>query len=259
MPSLTRALRGAVLRAGCEVVSESPDVGGLACSCPDTQAKVDLLNSIALLSACDPEIASFALSLRRGWREDRAFAAGVVAWTQKHVRWIEEPGERFQAPRLTLSSRLGDCDCSAMLIAALCLATGLSARVVGLADQNGDGIHAAAQVELEGRWIWAEASVADLPLGSDPRDVMRDPLARPAGMAAAPGRTTGDDVRDALQPYGLDLNTVIVGGSAVAGGVVGAATGAKGPTLGRTLGGAAIGAGVAMGGLLAFFVLGGGP
>jgi len=247
------------MRAGCDVLSENENVGGLECSCPDTQSKVDLLNGIALLSATDPEIAGFALSLRRGWRKDAEFAAGVVGWTQKHIRWIEEPGERFQAPRLTLSSGIGDCDCSAMLIAALCLATGLRARVVGLADENGNGIHAAAQVELGGRWVWAEASVADLPLGSDPRDVMRDPLARPAGMAAAPGRTTGDDVRDALQPYGLTLGTVIVGGSAVAGGVVGAATGAKGPTLGRTLGGAAIGAGVAMGGLLAFFVLGGGP
>lgn len=186
LPDLTRALIRAIANAGCQVTSVQWAVGGVQCDCPDVQSKVDLLQEIALLSATDPVIVSLGLALRRGWPDDASFAKGTLRWVQTNIRWVEEEGERFQLPRLTISKKEGDCDCSALVFCALCMATGLRCQMVGLVDDNGDGIHAAPRVDGRaiGRseeWVFAEGSIKDAPLGRDPRDILAAGGGIPAG------------------------------------------------------------------------------
>jgi len=120
-------------------------------------------------------IASLALELRGHAEDDASFAALVVRWVQRNVRWVREPGERFAVARATVRAGVGDCDCTAILVAALLLAGGLEARLVALKGESGDLVHGLAQALIPSvGWMWADASIPS-PFGTDPRTVGRLP------------------------------------------------------------------------------------
>jgi len=153
---------------GCVVRGVDHAAGAVELSCPDVQRKVDLLNGIAAVSAEDPYVAATALHLRQAWPNDAELAIHLAAWVAEAVRWIDEPGERFQLAGVTLRSRTGDCDCSAVVVVALLLALGLEAEVRGYVDAHGEGIHACGAVKLDGRWYHCEATNRNVSFGDDP-------------------------------------------------------------------------------------------
>lgn len=136
---------------------------------------VDVLQGFAEHAAQHPGVASLALRLRGAYPADEAFAAGLLAWVQTNIRWLEEPGERFTLPHVTLQRRVGDCDDLATLTVAIALAGGLTARVVAIADEQADGqvagTHACAQVLLLGEWRWVESSWPTARVNDDPRAI----------------------------------------------------------------------------------------
>jgi transglutaminase-like putative cysteine protease len=161
---------------GC-TVRHDRKAGALEVQAPDLQTKVELLHAVAEVSSHDALVASVAMMLRACWPLDDEFALGVPRWVASTIRWIEEPGERFQLARVTLESCRGDCDCSAALVAAIFLAAGMEAEVRGY-ERNGNGIHAAAAVKVAGVWRHAEATNPAARLGDDPAVLLEQGMIR---------------------------------------------------------------------------------
>lgn len=166
---VTEAIKQIARWAGCEAVEVDARSGACMVHCADQQTIVDFWNELMRFSSEDPKLAAFALEFRAGGVSDRTFMRRLVHWTQTHVVWKREPGERFQLPRVTIKTLIGDCDCSALFIGAAALAGGVPARLVALKNANNDLAHGVAQVDL-GTWTWAEGSMR-VPLGTDPLSV----------------------------------------------------------------------------------------
>jgi len=165
------------LRAGCRVTSVDEEAGACMVECPNERAKVELLNEAAHATAELPLIASAALQLqmgRTGPRREREIADRIVDYVQTHVAWVDEPAERFQLGDVTLLAKVGDCDCHAILVAGLLLASGIDAEACGITDEpTGDpkqvSRHACARALFaDGAVVWCETSVR-VPMGTDPR------------------------------------------------------------------------------------------
>jgi len=166
------AVTSGALEMGCILRGTDVAAGALELDCPDVAAKVELLNLLARVSAHDPYVAGCALALRGVYPDDAELAAGVPRWVAHAIRWIDEPGERFQLAGVTLRSLTGDCDCSAVVVAALFLALGLGAEVRGYVDEQGNGIHACAAVLLNGTWWHAEATSKSARFGDNPAELL---------------------------------------------------------------------------------------
>lgn len=71
----------------------------------------------------DPAIARKAVSILKAAgaevRDYKAQWAALLAWVQKNIYYVNEPGERFQSPQYTLTEKHGDCDDLAILLASL--------------------------------------------------------------------------------------------------------------------------------------------
>lgn len=76
-------------------------------------------------------------------------------------------GEWLQTGRET-ASRGGDCEDLSALFVALCGAAGVVARMVWISQRHAPQDHVAAQVLLDGRWRWADASIRGARLGESP-------------------------------------------------------------------------------------------
>ena len=72
----------------------------------------------------------------------------IMQYVQKNISYISDPvGEDYWAPpRDTLLARAGDCDDQALLVASMCLAIGIPARVRIVLDKNGRNGHAFAEI-----------------------------------------------------------------------------------------------------------------
>lgn len=117
---------------------------------PDWQAVVGLGSLMSLDAAeYDPEIVRLAMLL--------GDAPRALAWVQSHVEWRDEPGERLVYPSTTLHRLAGDCDDSAMLVAALTAALGYPSALVACTI-NGEPVHGVAAVCLgdSSSWLWAD-------------------------------------------------------------------------------------------------------
>ncbi len=159
---------------GCNAVSVDAARGYVSVECKNQQAIVNFWDGLAELASEDPYIADLALQLRRPGDSDETFAASVLSFVQNAVQWIREPGERFQLPRVTLRSGVGDCDCTAIVVTAILRAGGVNARCVAIQDGRGDLAHGVSQADLRRGWTWADASIP-YPLGTNPLDVGRLP------------------------------------------------------------------------------------
>ena len=82
--------------------------------------KLAMLRQIVLQYGRDPRVAQLAIKICRQAgakpREYRKQAQALLAWVQKNIYYVNEPGERLQSPLYTLKSGLGDCDDLAILL-----------------------------------------------------------------------------------------------------------------------------------------------
>ena len=85
-------------------------------------------------------------SLNQTW--DLSFVDAIMKYVQKNISYISDPvGDDYWAPpKDTLLARAGDCDDQALLVASMCLAVGIPARVRIVLDSNGQQGHAFAEV-----------------------------------------------------------------------------------------------------------------
>lgn len=95
-----------------------------------------------------------------------AAARAIQKSVQQWIRFVQEPKEKFQAARVTMRTREGDCDCQARLVAALAGALGIPWDLVffegwdPVAGQNVP-IHAVTKLQdSDGTWQWAETTLA---------------------------------------------------------------------------------------------------
>jgi len=178
------ALQRAAARSGCKVralvrgpafveviggisrivtdVGEVATLGDVECS--DGWGAARLLLSLALEDSRTPGARTLAGQLRAG-RGDVAFAKAVHAYVSR-IPFIRERGEIFQSGAVTIGRDAGDCDDHFRLAYALGVAGGLRAALGIL--HHGDSApiekqgpaHAVALFFVDGRWTWAETTVA---------------------------------------------------------------------------------------------------
>ena len=85
-------------------------------------------------------------SIERTW--DIRFADSIMKYVQQNITYASDPvGMDYWAPPAdTLQARAGDCDDQALLIASMCLAIGIPARLRIVCNQNGANGHAFAEI-----------------------------------------------------------------------------------------------------------------
>lgn len=152
-----------------------------------------------------------------------AAARAIQANVQQWIRFVHEPLEKFQAARVTMRTREGDCDCQARLVAALAGALGIPWDLVffegwdPVAGQNVP-IHAVTKLQDSGgTWQWAETTLAadygEEPyaalarLGDLPDD--QNPFAGSAPAAASGIGVLGVVMPSDVQTRKDELNSVI--------------------------------------------------
>jgi hypothetical protein len=151
----------------------------LELECGDNAGAIRFLNAASRLDTTHPAVRDLALRLRRAHPETRAFLRAVQAFVRAAVRFTRETRETFQHTVYTLRRRGGDCDDHARAVAALAMAGGARARILGVPNQKGAIGHVAPQVFDGKRWWWAETTIA-AHFGEHPRDAAkRLGIARP--------------------------------------------------------------------------------
>jgi transglutaminase-like putative cysteine protease len=161
-------------RAGCRVLARSTLKDGtttwpvLELECGDNAHAIRFLNEAAAHDTTAPEVRDLALRLRGAHATPAQFARAVQAFVKAAVRFVREARETFQHTLYTLRRRAGDCDDHARAVAALLLAGGEKARVVGVPGSNGNVGHVAPLAFIDGAWRWAETTI-DARFGEHPR------------------------------------------------------------------------------------------
>lgn len=141
--------------------------GGALCFLDDPLKKRILLDRLAILSSLRSPVVTLASRFRGSERER---AAEIQKFVQHAVAYREEAEDVFCEAWFTLTRGYGDCDDSSVVVAALCWANGIEARIVIVRLPT--TLHACAQAVVGGRWVWLEASVY-CDLGDDPRRIAR--------------------------------------------------------------------------------------
>lgn len=93
-----------------------------------------------------------------------ARAEALLVRVQRLGYRADPSGEWLQRGTET-AARGGDCEDLGALFVALCGAAGIVARLVWLSQANAPQDHVTAQVLLDGRWVWADASILGARLG----------------------------------------------------------------------------------------------
>lgn len=99
-------------------------------------------------------------------------AQAALRFAQRAGYIADPPGEWFQPIDWTIRYG-GDCEDLASLFVALARAMGVRARICWIDIPAAEFNHVSAQVWLDGRWQWAEASVCGAHLGEAPMDAAR--------------------------------------------------------------------------------------
>jgi transglutaminase-like putative cysteine protease len=169
----TRELARVADSTGCRVLTRSRlDMGDgsslpvLELECGDNRTAIRFLNAAAHKDTGDPEVRDLALRLLAAHPDELPQA--VHLFVKLCVRFVREKTETFQHTSYTLRRRGGDCDDHARCVAALVLAGGGNARIVGVPNSKGRVAHVAPQAVHNGAWHWAETTV-DAAFGEHPR------------------------------------------------------------------------------------------
>lgn len=166
-----------VVRVGFVVVNgvRYPD---LRVECRDNEHAIALLNVLAGDDAqMRPKVKSLAAQVRsysrastamsgpwssRSPQQEDAVCAQKIQHLAQAITYVDDPEQVFRASDVTLSLGAGNCVNSARVMAALAVACGISARIVGVRPHDDAIEHCAAQVSFDvGRsWHWAETTFA---------------------------------------------------------------------------------------------------
>jgi transglutaminase-like putative cysteine protease len=171
-------LAASAVRAGCRVLARTTlDDGSvtwpvLELDCGDNAHAIRFLNEAAAHDTSMAEVRDLSLRIRDAHPDARAFLEAVQAFVKAAVRFVREARETFQHTLYTLRRRAGDCDDHARAVAALALAGGETARIVGVPNAHGKVGHVATAVFVDGRWCWAETTI-DARFGEHPRAAAR--------------------------------------------------------------------------------------
>jgi hypothetical protein len=96
-------------------------------------------------------------------------AAALLAWARERVQFVDDPVgvEWPQSPRVALQTGFGDCDDLTTLYAAAAMVIGIPVRLVAATQRANDPEwrHVWCEVLIGGRWIPADASHRNAPLG----------------------------------------------------------------------------------------------
>ncbi len=129
--------------------------------CGDGWGASRLLLAMAIEDSLTDGAAKLAAELRAVAPTDQAFALALHAYVLAHVRFERESVEEFESGGYTLELGSGDCDAHFRLVYGVATAGGLRAGLGLLHHGDGEGpAHAVAVLWLDGRWQWAETTVA---------------------------------------------------------------------------------------------------
>jgi hypothetical protein len=168
------SLRRLAEEAGCQVKGEGTmEILGhkwpfASLECGNNERAIRLLNLLAARDATHPRVRALGQELRAAYVSTGALLAAVQRFVKVSVALVREMRETFQHTLLTLHRRAGDCDDHARTVAAIALAAGIEARVVGVPNRDGKVGHVAPLLFDGARWLWAETTV-DAQLGEHPR------------------------------------------------------------------------------------------
>ena len=151
----------AAIVAGCLVDRALDDRGvpRVDVTCPSGWAAARFLVALARADAfVDPIAVAIASKLRARVYDDDGFARALHAFVLREIRFARERGEIFQAPEVTVRTRIGDCDCHARLIYAVLTAGSVPARMVFL-HRGRKPLHVVVQAFVAGAWRWLETTI----------------------------------------------------------------------------------------------------
>jgi hypothetical protein len=111
-------------------------------------------------------------------RDQKGETARLLDWTQKNIRWTPDIGdaETLMAPHRTIQFGAGDCDDSAMVLAALATSIGIPNRFKAIAANEQwpqEFTHVYNELKIGGRWVAADPSVEGMPLGWESPKIFR--------------------------------------------------------------------------------------
>lgn len=154
--------------------------------------RVKFLRDVAEACAQDPDLRPYVVNtvLRPAGaspHDHRAQAAALLAFVQQHVYYTNEDGEQIQTAQRTLAVGSGDCDDSAVTLAAMAMSIGLPVRFCLAGTKRGRRVrwcegtpfvrgaswsHVYVQLGTPAlspnpTWYSAEPTVPGLPLGHD--------------------------------------------------------------------------------------------
>jgi transglutaminase-like putative cysteine protease len=124
----------------------------------DNAQAIKLLNMLAIHDSRDSRVQDLAATIRASARDELSIAQSLWSWIKDNVPFIEEQRETFYHPLIVVRGG-GDCDDHARALAALALASGIPAEVVGVPGPDGRVKHAATILLVHGQWRWAETTV----------------------------------------------------------------------------------------------------
>lgn len=166
---IARALGARIIGAPSEVNVRGRRFQVQDVECRDNAHAIALLNGYAKEDAANGErVRELAAALRArytaaaaGWGGDAddVYARVVHRIVRDGIRFHPEDVQAFRSSDATLTLGHGNCVNTARLVAALAMAGGVPARVVGVKDRDGEIGHAAAQLFTRGAWRWAEATI----------------------------------------------------------------------------------------------------
>lgn len=136
--------------------------------------RLDELGTTVERAQRDPlvrEAAALARSLAGEDPTPRDLAAAALRVAQRAGYQRDQPGEWFQPVAYTVAHG-GDCEDLASLFAALGTLLGLDVELVWIEQPDRPLDHVAAQVLIDGVWLWADASVCGARVGENPYDAM---------------------------------------------------------------------------------------
>lgn len=127
---------------GCVVRTDPIRGGMIAVDCPNYRARCDLVDAMAWRDAMyDGSVRMLALELLADLpsHDAESIARRVHAAVCHRVRYLGEAGDQIQEPLVTWTYGLGDCDCQARLVLALCRSVGVPVSCVGWLGRDAQG------------------------------------------------------------------------------------------------------------------------
>lgn len=102
----------------------------------------------------------------------------IFNWVKDHIEFRGEAGEVLQSPEATINLGMGDCDCQAVLVAALARSRGYETDFRTVAMQGSEGeyshVYALARDRETGQWVPMDTTVERAWPGWEPDQIARE-------------------------------------------------------------------------------------